>query len=101
MPEGLEERGDEAVHALEGGQAEEDVALERLEAATRIGAAIVQQHLPQFQPDDPRAGQITVRDLLDHTSGLTDAMVPDLSRIQPHTTQDAVTSLRAAHLGSR
>lgn len=30
----------------------------------------VQQYLPDFQPDDPRAGDITVRQLLNQTSGL-------------------------------
>jgi len=43
----------------------------------------VQQHLPEFQLADPRAGQVTVRQLLDHTSGITDAVVPELSRDQP------------------
>ena len=43
----------------------------------------VQDHLPEFQLADPRADQITVRQLLDHTSGLTDAVVPELSRPQP------------------
>ena len=60
----------------------------------------VQEHLPEFQLDDPRAGQITVRELLDHTSGLTDAMVPELRRHQPSTPSQATTSLRSAHLAS-
>ena len=60
----------------------------------------VQQHLPEFQLDDPRADQVTVRQLLDHTSGLTDAMVPELSRTQPRTPTEATTSLRSAHLAS-
>ena len=60
----------------------------------------VQDHLPEFQLADPRADQITVRELLDHTSGLTDAMVRELSRPQPRTTTEATTSLRAAHLAS-
>lgn len=60
----------------------------------------VQQHLPQFQLDDPRAAQITVRELLDQTSGLNDTMVPDLGRTQPRTTQEATTSLRTAHLAT-
>ena len=63
-------------------------------------ADAVQQHLPQFQLDDPRAAQITVRELLDHTSGLNDAMVPGLGRTQPRTTQEATTSLRTAHLAA-
>ncbi len=60
----------------------------------------VQEHLPQFQVDDPRSAEITVRDLLDHTSGLTDATVPELSRTQPRTLQEAVASLRTAHLAT-
>jgi len=60
----------------------------------------VQEHLPEFQLDDPRADQITVRELLDHTSGLTDAVVPELSRHQPSTPTEATTSLLSAHLSS-
>jgi CubicO group peptidase (beta-lactamase class C family) len=60
----------------------------------------VRQHLPDFEMADPRAGQVTVRQLLDHTSGITDAVVPDLSRDQPSSPRQATTSLRAAHLAS-
>lgn len=60
----------------------------------------VQQHLPQLQLSDPRAGQITVRELLNHTSGLTDAMVPELSRTPPRTTEEATRSLWTAHLAT-
>ncbi len=60
----------------------------------------VRQHLPEFEMTDPRAGQITVRELLDHTSGITDAVVPDLSRDQPSSPRQATTSLRSAHLAS-
>ncbi|HEX8487054.1 MAG TPA: serine hydrolase domain-containing protein [Propionibacteriaceae bacterium] len=60
----------------------------------------VQDHLPEFQLADPRAHQITVRQLLDHTSGLTDAVVPELSRPQPRTTAEATASLRSARLAS-
>jgi CubicO group peptidase (beta-lactamase class C family) len=60
----------------------------------------VQDHLPEFQMADPRAHQITVRQLLDHTSGLTDAVVPELSRPQPRTSIEAVASLRSARLAS-
>jgi CubicO group peptidase (beta-lactamase class C family) len=60
----------------------------------------VRDHLPEFQLDDPRADRITVRELLDHTSGITDAVVPDLSRHQPSSTREATTSLRSAHLAS-
>ena len=58
----------------------------------------VRQHLPEFVMADPRADQVTVRELLNHTSGITDAVVPDLSRPQPSSPREAVTSLRSARL---
>jgi CubicO group peptidase (beta-lactamase class C family) len=60
----------------------------------------VQVHLPEFQLADPRADRLTVRQLLDHTSGLTDAVVPELSRPQPTTPAEATTSLRSARLAT-
>lgn len=60
----------------------------------------VQKHLPEFQMADPRAAQVTVRQLLDQTSGISDAVVPDLSRQQPTNPQDATRSLRTARLAS-
>jgi CubicO group peptidase (beta-lactamase class C family) len=77
------------------------LAVMQLVDAGRLGLDDpVQQHLPEFQLADLRAGQVTVRELLDHTSGLTDAMVPDLSRTPPRTTREATTSLRTAHLAT-
>jgi CubicO group peptidase (beta-lactamase class C family) len=58
----------------------------------------VAMHLPEFQLADPRGADITVRQLLDQTSGLADSEVHDLSRPQPTTTAEAVTSLRSARL---
>ena len=55
-------------------------------------------HLPEFRLADPRGADITVRQLLDQTSGLADREVPDLSRPQPSTLAEATTSLRSAHL---
>ena len=55
-------------------------------------------HLPEFRLADPRGADITVRHLLDQTSGLADREVPDLSRPQPSTLTEATTSLRSAHL---
>ena len=40
-------------------------------------------HLPEFRLADPRGADITVRQLLDQTSGLADREVPELSRPQP------------------
>ena len=56
----------------------------------------VRQHLPEFQMADPRAARITVRQLLDQTSGISDAVVPDLIRPPPTSPKDATTSLRSA-----
>jgi CubicO group peptidase (beta-lactamase class C family) len=58
----------------------------------------VAAHLPEFRLADPRGANITVRQLLDHTSGLADREVPDLSRPQPSTLAEATTSLSPAHL---
>ena len=58
----------------------------------------VTMHLPDFRLADPRGADITVRQLLDQTSGLADREVHDLSRPQPASTVEAVTSLRSARL---
>ena len=58
----------------------------------------VAMHLPEFRLADPRGADITVRQLLDQTSGLADSEVHDLSRPQPASTVEAVTSLRSARL---
>jgi CubicO group peptidase (beta-lactamase class C family) len=55
-------------------------------------------HLPEFRLADPRGADITVRQLLDQTSGLADREVPELSRPQPSTLAEATTSLSSAHL---
>jgi CubicO group peptidase (beta-lactamase class C family) len=56
----------------------------------------LQEHLPEFHMADRRADQVTVRELLDHTSGITDAVVPELSRDQPSSPREATTSLRGS-----
>jgi CubicO group peptidase (beta-lactamase class C family) len=55
-------------------------------------------YLPEFRLADPRGADITVRQLLDQTSGLADREVPDFSRPKPGTLAEATTSLRSAHL---
>jgi CubicO group peptidase (beta-lactamase class C family) len=55
-------------------------------------------HLPEFRLAGPRSADITVRQLLDQTSGMADREVPDLRRRQPSTLAEATTSLRSAHL---
>ncbi|WP_410572165.1 serine hydrolase domain-containing protein [Amycolatopsis sp. cmx-4-61] len=60
----------------------------------------VTRYLPDYQLADPRGGKITVRMLLDQTSGMADSAFPDLKLSQPHTLAEAVTRLRDAPLAS-
>lgn len=56
----------------------------------------VQEYLPGFRPDDPRGQQITVRQLLSHTSGL-----PSPTIVGPATTLDeGVARIQAWQLTS-
>ena len=58
----------------------------------------VTRYLPDFRLADPRGAKITVRMLLDQTSGMADSAFPDLRLPQPHTLAEAVTRLRDAEL---
>lgn len=59
--------------------------------------APVQRYLPEFTLADPAAAsQITVRHLLNHTSGLSEPSYSDLQHPQPGTIAERVTSLRIA-----
>lgn len=58
----------------------------------------VVQHLPAFRLADPRGAGITVRQLLDQTSGLADQAFSELDRPQPTSTTEAVASMSSAHL---
>jgi CubicO group peptidase (beta-lactamase class C family) len=58
----------------------------------------VVEHLPEFDPDDPRADQITVRQLLNHSSGLADSASPDEYETGPRTLEQAVDRLDTAAL---
>jgi CubicO group peptidase (beta-lactamase class C family) len=58
----------------------------------------VVQHLPEFRLADPRGAGITVRQLLDQTSGLADQALSELDRPQPTSTTEAVASMSSAHL---
>ena len=50
----------------------------------------VVDHLPEFRLADPRGVDITVRQLLEQTSGLADSQVHELSREQPDSLADVV-----------
>lgn len=57
----------------------------------------VQKYLPEFTLADPTvASQITIRQLLNHTSGLSEPGFPDMVLPVPQTIAERVTSLRSA-----
>lgn len=63
--------------------------------------ASVQTYLPEFTLTDAEAAkQITIRQLLNQTSGLADAGFPELRLPQPSSVEERVTSLRTAKLVS-
>jgi CubicO group peptidase (beta-lactamase class C family) len=55
-------------------------------------------HLPEFTTADPRSAQITVRQLLDHTSGLPATVDPPGGR--PRSLQEAVAALHGVVLAA-
>ncbi|QQQ73575.1 beta-lactamase family protein [Saccharothrix sp. 6-C] len=54
----------------------------------------VRAHLPEFTMADPRAADITVRHLLDQTSGLSDTTHRSFSGPPVHTLAEAVAAMR-------
>ncbi|NUW40496.1 serine hydrolase domain-containing protein [Nonomuraea rhodomycinica] len=60
----------------------------------------VRRYLPEFTMADPRAARITVRQLLNQTSGMADSAFPEKSLPQPETLQGAVARLRTAGLAT-
>lgn len=58
------------------------------------------RHLHDFDLADPRGKQITIRQLLEHTSGMSDLTFPEKSVPTPESLDDAVAMLRAAALAS-
>lgn len=60
----------------------------------------VRTHLPEFTMADPRAAGITVRSLLDQTSGMSDTTFRSFSGPAVHTLREAVASMRGATLAA-
>lgn len=60
----------------------------------------VRRYLPEFTMADPRAGKITVRQLLNQTSGMDDSAFREKSLAQPETLRGAVARLRDARLAA-
>ena len=70
-----------------------DAGRVRLDAPVRV-------HLPEFTMADGRAAAITVRQLLDQTSGMSDATYRSSGGPAPHTLREAVASMRGARLAA-
>jgi CubicO group peptidase (beta-lactamase class C family) len=62
--------------------------------------APVREHLPEFTMADARAATITVRQLLDQTSGMSDATYRSFDGPPLRTLQEAVASMRGARLAT-
>jgi CubicO group peptidase (beta-lactamase class C family) len=76
-------------------------ALLQLADANRVRLdAPVRTYLPRFQVDDPRGGAITVRHLLNQTSGMADAGFPEQTMAPPGNLSQRVASLHTARLVS-
>ncbi|WP_330166953.1 serine hydrolase domain-containing protein [Streptomyces sp. HB2AG] len=60
----------------------------------------VRHYLPEFTMADRRARRITVRQLLNQTSGMADSAHPDLTLPQPRTLRQAVAGMRRAELAA-
>ncbi|MFD0203395.1 MULTISPECIES: serine hydrolase domain-containing protein [Saccharothrix] len=60
----------------------------------------VRAHLPEFTMADPRAADITVRQLLDQTSGLSDTTFRSFSGPAVHTLAEAVAAMRGSALAA-
>ncbi|MCA2223592.1 serine hydrolase domain-containing protein [Nonomuraea aurantiaca] len=61
----------------------------------------VRGYLPEFRMTDPRAADITVRQLLNQTSGMADSTFHEKSLPQPDSLQGSVMRLRDARLASK
>jgi CubicO group peptidase (beta-lactamase class C family) len=62
--------------------------------------APVRRYLPEFNMADSRVDQVTVRHLLNQTSGLSDRTFPAFSRPQPRSLRELVAGMHAARLAS-
>ncbi|WP_217999296.1 serine hydrolase domain-containing protein [Nocardiopsis trehalosi] len=67
--------------------------LQLVEAGRVDLEAPVRDHLPEFAPDDPRADRITVRQLLDQSSGMADTAYPEATAPQPRSLEEAVAAI--------
>lgn len=77
------------------------LAVMQLVEAGTVGLDVpVHDYVPEFRVDDPRGARITVRDLLNQTSGITDRTLPEKSLPQPESLIGAMTRASGATLAS-
>ncbi|WP_203989990.1 serine hydrolase domain-containing protein [Sphaerisporangium rufum] len=77
------------------------LAVLQLADAGRVALdAPVRGYLPEFTPADERAGRVTVRQLLNHTSGLSDRTNPSFSAPAVRSLREAVAAMRTARLAA-
>ncbi|MFS1299889.1 serine hydrolase domain-containing protein [Streptosporangium longisporum] len=77
------------------------LAVMQLVEEGRVGLdAPVREALPEFTMADPRAARITVRQLLDQTSGMATSAFRERSLPQPRSLREAVARLRGARLAA-
>ncbi|MGC5014324.1 serine hydrolase domain-containing protein [Streptosporangium sp. DT93] len=77
------------------------LAVVQLAEEGKIGLdAPVREALPEFTMADPRAARITVRQLLDQTSGMATSTFHERSLPQPRSLREAVARLRGARLAA-
>ncbi|UHA73253.1 serine hydrolase domain-containing protein [Paenibacillus sp. 481] len=63
--------------------------------------APIATYIPSFKLADPRGGNITVRQLLNHTSGLKDTHFPEMTfDTQPSTLEQSITRMQDVKLAS-
>jgi CubicO group peptidase (beta-lactamase class C family) len=76
-------------------------AVMRLVEADRVKLDLpVASYLPEFRMADPRAARITVRELLNQTSGMADSTFAAMRQPRPDSLRAAVAELRSARLAT-
>lgn len=78
------------------------LAVMQLVEAGKINLDVpVAQYIPSFKLSDPRGAQITVRHLLNQTSGLNDTVYPDMTlKSQPQSSKEVIKNLGTVKLAN-
>lgn len=74
--------------------------MQLVEAGRVVLAGKVRTYLPEFTMADPRAGEITVRQLLDQTSGMSDTELRSFSAPTASSLRETVAGMHSARLAA-